>query len=104
MHPVPVCEAAFVGRSAPRRRLELPGNSLSGAMGEEGVVLQCPACGSGWVVVGLPYRGTLSCVSCHNQWARQSAPLHTAEGEWYDRHLSPPRQRENPSKQGTAPR
>jgi hypothetical protein len=55
-------------------------------------VLLCPACGSGWVVVGLPYRGTLSCVSCHNQWARPSAALHTPEGEWYDRHLSTPRQ------------
>jgi hypothetical protein len=71
-------------------------------MGEEGAVLQCPACGSGWVVVGLPHRGTLSCVSCHNQWARPPAPLHTAEGEWYDRHLSRPRQPETPSQHGTA--
>jgi hypothetical protein len=71
-------------------------------MGEEDAVLECPACGSGWVVVGLPHRGTLSCVSCHNQWARPPAPLHTAEGEWYDRHLSRPKLPETPSQHDTA--
>jgi hypothetical protein len=51
-------------------------------------VLQCPACGSGWIVVGLPYRGTLSCVNCHNQWARPAVTPQATEGQWYDRHLS----------------
>lgn len=67
-----------------------PPTHLTGALaGEGGNVLQCPACGSGWIVVGLPLRGTLSCVSCHNQWARPALPRRTPE-EWYDRNLGVP--------------
>ena len=60
-------------------------------------MLQCPACGSGWIVVGLPYRGTLSCVNCQNQWPRPAVTPQATEGQWYDRHLSTQGQLERPA-------
>jgi len=69
---------------------------------EESSMLKCPACGTGWIVVGLPKRGTLSCVSCHNQWARPARTRHAPEGQWYDRDLNDSLEPETPGRATTS--